>query len=83
VHGEVLSFDAESGPGLESKPFKLHVIGPDGNDLHTAEVASRTNVRVPLTSVEGAASLTLRAEGGGRPVKGDPRTLNFRVFSAS
>lgn len=83
VHGDMLSFDAESGPGLESKPFKLHVIGPDGTDLHTAEVASRTNVRVPLTSLEGAATLTLRAEGGGRPVKGDPRTLNFRLFSAS
>jgi hypothetical protein len=82
IHGDVLTFDAESGPGLESKPFKLHVIGPDGSDVHVTEVASRTKVRVPLASLEGAATLTLRAEGGGRPVKGDPRTLNFRVFAA-
>ena len=79
-HGDALIFDAESGPGLESKRFVLHVLGPDGRDLATAEVASRTNVRVPLDTFENGAALTLRVEGGGRVVKGDPRTLNFRVF---
>lgn len=83
VHGDVLAFDAESGPGLESKPFKLHVIAPDGSDIHTAEIASRTKVRIPLAALQGAATLTLRSEGGGRPVKGDPRTLNYRVFAAN
>ena len=80
-HGGVLTFDAESGPGLDSKPFTLHVIGPDGSDLCATEIASRTTVVVPLDRVDGAASLTLRSEGGGRPVKGDPRTLNYRVFA--
>jgi hypothetical protein len=81
VHGDALTFDAESGPGLESKPFTLHVIGPDGKDLCATEVASRTTVAVPLGGIDGAASLTLRSEGGGRAVKGDPRTLNYRVFA--
>jgi len=81
VHGDELAFDAESGPGLESKPFTLHVIGADGADLAAVEIASRTTVRVPLAGVDGAASLTLRSEGGGRAVKGDPRTLNYRVFA--
>ncbi len=80
-HGDTLTFDAESGPGLESKRFVLHVVGPDGTDLTTAEVASRTNVRVPLGRFEHGVMLTLRVEGGGRVVKGDPRTLNFRVFA--
>ena len=80
-HGETLEFDAESGPGLGSKTFALHVVGPDGGDIVTAEVASRTTIRVPLGGLEGAGSLTLRAVGGGRAIKGDPRTLNFRVFA--
>ena len=79
--GDTLTFDAESGPGLESKRFVLHVLGPDGKTVATAEVASRTNVRVPLDKFENGAMLTLHVEGGGRLVKGDPRTLNFRVFA--
>jgi hypothetical protein len=81
AHGASLEFDAESGPGLESKPFTLHVAGPDGSDLVTAQIASRTIVRVPLGALDGAASLTLRSEGGGRALRGDPRTLNYRVFA--
>ena len=55
----------------------------EAGDITTAEIASRAKVRGPLAALEGAATLTLRSEGGGRPVKGDPRTLNFRVFTAS
>jgi hypothetical protein len=80
-HGDTLTFDAESGPGLESKRFLLHVLGPDGQNVTSAEIASRTNVRVPLERFENGASLTLHVEGGGRRVEGDPRTLNFRVFA--
>ena len=82
VHGDTLSFDAESGPGLGSKPFQLQVAGPDGRVLAATEVASRTTVRVPLRALENGGSLTLRAQGGGRAVTDDPRTLNFRVFAA-
>jgi hypothetical protein len=81
LHGDTLSFDAESGPGLESKPFTLHVMAPDGTELATAEIASRTTVRIPLHALDGAAMLTLRSAGGGRALKGDPRTLNYRVFA--
>ncbi|HWT05073.1 MAG TPA: hypothetical protein VN224_04905 [Xanthomonadales bacterium] len=82
VHGDTLSFDAESGPGLGSKPFQLQVAAPDGSVLASADVASRTTVRVPLRGLEDGGSLTLRAQGGGRAVTGDPRTLNYRVFAA-
>jgi hypothetical protein len=67
---------------LESNPFALHVTGEDGVDIVRAEIATRTTVDVPLDALDGAAVLTLRAEGGGRVVGGDPRTLNFRVFPA-
>ncbi len=82
-HAEKLTFEAESGPGLGSAPFRLHVAGPDGSDLATVGVASRTIVNVPLERFEDAVELMLRAEGGGRVVAGDTRTLNFRVFPAS
>jgi hypothetical protein len=82
-HDDTLTFDAESGPGLESKPFTLQAIGPDGNALAKVKVASRTTVRIPLVGLENGGVLTLRAEGGGRSVKGDSRTLNFRVFAAA
>jgi hypothetical protein len=82
AHGDVLAFDAESGPGMDCAPFTLRVAGPDGRELATAEVAARTTVRVPLRGVPGAGVLTLRANGGGRVVSGDPRVLNFRVLPA-
>lgn len=79
-HGGALTFDAESGPGLDSKPFFLHVLAPDGTAVATAQIASRTPVSVPLERFASGV-LTLHVDGGGRQVKGDPRTLNFRVFA--
>ena len=77
-----LEFDAESGPGMRSRPFRLRVLRPGGGEVVSAEVGSRTRVRVPLGDVDRPRSLLLRAEGGGASVDGDPRTLNFRVFPA-
>jgi hypothetical protein len=77
-----LEFDAESGPGMRSRPFRLRVLRPGGVEVVSAEVGSRTRVRVPLGDADRPLSLLLRAEGGGASVDGDPRTLNFRVFAA-
>jgi hypothetical protein len=76
---DVLEFDAESGPGMGSKPFELRVTGDGGVELVRAEIGSRTRVRVPLR--DAGASLRLNADGGGAVVGGDPRTLDFRVFA--
>jgi len=78
---DTLEFDAESGPGMQSRPFRLHVLRSDGGEVVTAEIGSRTRVRVPLGAVDRPPSLLLRADGGGASVQGDPRTLNFRVFA--
>jgi hypothetical protein len=81
AHRKVLQFDAESGPGMQSKPFELHVVTSDGVELVCARIGSRTRVRVPLRDVPGAHSIVLRAPGGGAVIGGDPRTLNYRVFA--
>ena len=78
---DALVFDAESGPGMRSQPFLLHVLANSGTEIATAEVGSRTTVRVALDRARGCTSLLLRAEGGGHAIAGDPRTLNFRVFA--
>jgi len=39
VHGDTLVFDVESGPGLDSKPFTLHVRRPDGADVASQDTA--------------------------------------------
>jgi len=83
VRGTTLIFDAEPGPGLGSQPFTLRVTGPGAGDVAKFEIASRTTVEVPLARFAAETVLTLRAEGGARPLEsGDPRTLQFRVFAA-
>jgi hypothetical protein len=82
THGDALVFDAEPGPGPDPAGCTLCAVGPDGEELVRAAVAGRTTVRVPLGALGGAASLRLRADGGGRPAGEDPRALSFRVFAA-
>jgi hypothetical protein len=77
----VLEFDAESGPGMGSQPFRLRVEGRDGVELAAAEICARTRVTVPVHG--GIRSLLLRATGGGAATPGDHRILNYRVFAAA
>jgi hypothetical protein len=79
---DTLAFDAESGPGMQSEPFLLHVLANGRAEVATAKIGSRTRVRISLGSASGITSLLLRAEGGGRVIGGDPRVLNYRVFAA-
>jgi hypothetical protein len=78
---DFLEFDAEAGPGMLSRPFRLRVLGRDGVELVCVKIGSRNRVTVPLREADGSDSISFRAEGGGASVAGDPRTLNFRVFA--
>jgi hypothetical protein len=76
-----LEFDAESGPGMRSRPFRLRVVRPDGTELVDLEVGTRTRVVVPLAISDRVESIVLRADGGGVTIASDPRNLDFRVFA--
>jgi hypothetical protein len=80
-HPAALEFDAESGPGMRSQTFTLHVEGPHGVELAAAEICGRTRVSVPLTGADAGRRLVLRASGGGASTPGDHRILNYRVFA--
>jgi hypothetical protein len=75
-----LAFDVEPGPGVDSKPFALKVLDADGVTLQTADITSRTTVRVP-TAGQAGKRIVLHVDGGGATVPNDPRIMNFRVFA--
>jgi hypothetical protein len=75
-----LVLEVEPGPGVGSKPFVLRVLNDAGVQVSEAEVKTRRAVTVPLN---GAVSLTLHAEGGGKKIGSDERIMNFRVFQHS
>ncbi len=77
-----LSLLVESGPALGFEPFELQVRDQWNSILATARVAGRTEVRVPVPKVRGAFVISLRAQGGGAPkkVRGDSRSMAFRIF---
>ncbi len=75
-----LLLELEPGPGVNSKPFVLRVLNDSGVQVTEAEVKARRVVAIPL---DGASSLTLHAEGGGKKIGSDDRIMNFRVFQYS
>ncbi len=77
---KTLPLNVEPGPGVNSKPFVMRVLDGAGVQLTEAEIKTRRVVAIPLN---GASSLTLHAEGGGKKVGSDDRIMNFRVFQYS
>jgi hypothetical protein len=76
-----VSMEVEPGPSMGGGPLLLKVLDNFGCEIETLEVHSRQRVEFYLP-VHGGQTNTfqLNAEGGGTPVPGDPRLLNFRVF---
>ncbi len=75
-----LLLEVEPGPGVNSKPFVLRVLNDSGVQVTEAQIKTRQVVEIPL---DGAALLTLLAEGGGKQIGSDKRIMNFRVFQNS
>lgn len=71
--------DVEPGPGVGSKPFKLSVLS-EGKPHAQIEVKGRQRIEI-MKPTNGATTLKLRAEGGGKTVPSDPRVMNFRAFA--
>ncbi len=76
-----LELTVEPGPGVGLKPFALTVAGGEGWAPVRVDVVGRQSISLPIPSIGPAIHrLVLRCEGGGAPMKDDPRVLNFRVF---
>jgi hypothetical protein len=76
-----LLLHVEPGPGVELKPFLLSVFDDDDKPLRRVQVVGRERVTLDIPAQKpGVHRFTLRAEGGGKRIAGDPRSLDFRVF---
>jgi len=80
--GPALLLEVEPGPGVGPPPQALQVFDANGSMVAEWSVSGRTRLQlwVPPAPDSGVQSLRLRVPDGGRPVVGDPRILNFRVF---
>jgi hypothetical protein len=77
----VLAIDVEPGPGMGGKPLELSLAMPNGSKKVLGAVTERKKIFASLELPAGANYLTLQCVGGGSPVAGDSRTLNFRIFA--
>lgn len=70
------------GPGLRTRPCRFQVRDMSGVIVAETSVKNPGPVAIELPIVAGAdAIFLLGTEDGGRSTRGDPRILNFRVFS--
>ncbi len=78
-----VALDIEPGPGVDGQPFELQLRDEADNLVDCAAVAERGVVSLTLPlAAEQCSVYRLCVPGGGQPLAGDPRTLNFRVFNA-
>jgi hypothetical protein len=71
----------EAGPSAGKAGVQIRIEDESGAELRTVSVHRIRLISVPLQGVTGHTRLVrLRAVGGGNPVPGDGRILNFRVF---
>src|SRR5262249_46468093 len=77
----ILSLEVEPGPGVETCPFWLQIRDESGRTAARGLVAGRQIVYLDLPLNPGQTRcFRLHTEGGGRPMPGSSRILNFRVL---
>ena len=75
-------FDLMPGPGIRNVPCELQVRDGLGAVVAKELLSSSGPVAIDLPISAGLGAIFfLCTEDGGRPTRGDPRILNFRVFS--
>jgi hypothetical protein len=75
-----LRLEVEPGPGVDMKPFMLHVLDQTGVPLATYDVRARQLVEIVVPDeLAFPTTLRLHVEGGGKMSAGDSRIMNFRV----
>lgn len=75
--------DLEPGPSHGSRPLNLEVLDKNGNLVFTsAGITGRNTIVLPLNYLKHQSAVyTLRTKSDNLPISGDPRILNYRVFS--
>src|SRR5262249_62341099 len=77
-----LVVDLTPGPGLGGRPGRLQVRDAAGALVAEVPVDGAGPVTIELPAIpDPGAVYSLGTEDGGRVIRGDPRTLNFRVFA--
>ena len=83
ARGEVrIAIACEGGPSLGRQVFPLRVLDVSGRQIDHVMCEGAGRRSELLLPVSGSATrYMLHADGGGRHLAGEPRILNFRVFS--
>lgn len=82
---DTLRISLECGPGIGEDGAKLEVRSKGGEILASTQIHTFAELQLKLARrLQPNEVCLLHIEGGGRPApRGDPRILNFRVFSCS
>ena len=77
-----VAMECEGGPSLGNADPAVRVLNVHGQQVdHVVCAGPDHPVTMLLPRGVGQTRYDLRVDGGGHPVKGDPRILNFRVFA--
>jgi hypothetical protein len=76
-----IAIDVAPGPGLGGKPLVLKIFDSAGHQVQAAQIKSRQVINFYPPDGGKPGTFLLHADGGGKAATGDPRILNFRVFS--
>lgn len=76
-----LEAKVEPGPSLAGAPLVIDVQTADGSLVtHTTQIIGKQYIVIPLPASPAGTTYTLKVHSANKPVPGDPRILNFRVF---
>lgn len=77
-----LVIDAATGPSAGKDALQLWADDVQGHIVGSCQLRERMKCSIPVTlDNTGKMMLLLRSDGAGHVLSGDPRILNFRVFS--
>ncbi len=75
-----LLFEIAPGPSMDSRTFGLEFVDAGGRMLAQAQIEGRSKVALQLPPGGDRFRFRLHTPQGGRPLRRDPRILNFRVL---
>jgi hypothetical protein len=78
---ESIAVELEPGPGQDGGALNLTILDSYGCEIKRVEISHRQRIPISLPVHAGQTNVfQLHSNGGGKPIAGDPRILNFRVF---